>query len=111
LMGRGSNILASDRGVEAVVVKFNAPFFKKASISGNLLTVNSGLSLGRLVQLAKNHSLSGAEFLAGIPGTVGGALAMNAGGDMFITGYTESTLNEQASTGLYDIYLLYVAGF
>ncbi|MFH1458313.1 MAG: UDP-N-acetylmuramate dehydrogenase [Candidatus Omnitrophota bacterium] len=79
LMGRGSNILASDRGVEAVVVKFNAPFFKKASISGNLLTVNSGLSLGRLVQLAKNHSLSGAEFLAGIPGTVGGALAMNAG--------------------------------
>ncbi|MBU1509378.1 SBBP repeat-containing protein [Myxococcota bacterium] len=41
----------------------------------------------------------------------GVALAMNAGGDMFITGYTESTLNEQASTGLYDIYLLYVAGF
>ncbi|PKN46516.1 MAG: hypothetical protein CVU59_05800, partial [Deltaproteobacteria bacterium HGW-Deltaproteobacteria-17] len=41
----------------------------------------------------------------------GVALVMDAGGDMFITGYSESTLNGQASTGLYDVFLLYVAGF
>lgn len=79
VIGAGSNILAGDKGIEAVVLHLNSVFFKKAYFKGNRLEVSCGLSLGRLIKLAQEHSLSGAEFLTGIPGTVGGALAMNAG--------------------------------
>jgi len=52
---------------------------KKLSYRDNYLNVGSGVLLSRVVLFAQDYGLSGAEFLAGIPGTVGGALAMNAG--------------------------------
>lgn len=79
VIGAGSNILASDKGIEACVVKLSAPFFKKILFFPDGLDAGSGLFLGKLLGLAKDRSLSGLEFLVGIPGTVGGALAMNAG--------------------------------
>ncbi len=79
VLGAGSNVLALDRGVAGVVVKLNSPFFKQISFSGNRCQVGSALALGALVQAAKKRALSGIEFLCGIPGTVGGALVMNAG--------------------------------
>ena len=79
VIGAGSNILVSDNGVDGLVLQLNAPYFKKISLRGNGLIVGAGLMLGRVVEAAKLNSLSGLEFLIGVPGTVGGALMMNAG--------------------------------
>ncbi|MFH0826671.1 MAG: UDP-N-acetylmuramate dehydrogenase [Candidatus Omnitrophota bacterium] len=79
VIGAGSNILASDKGMEACVVRLSTPFFKKISFSRDRLDAGSGLSLTKLLGFARSRSLSGLEFLVGIPGTVGGALIMNAG--------------------------------
>lgn len=79
LIGRGSNILINDNGLNAIVIRLNASYFKRVSFENNLLNISSGVLLNNLVLSAKEHGLSGAEFLSGIPGTLGGALAMNAG--------------------------------
>ncbi len=79
VIGRGSNLLINDKGIDGVVLRLNAPYFNRFSHKDNHLELGSGVSLGNVVLFAKERGLSGAEFLAGIPGTVGGALAMNAG--------------------------------
>ena len=79
LLGAGSNILASDNGVKAAVLQLNSPCFKRITINGDCLEAGCGLGLWQLVEAARMHSLSGVEFMVGIPGTVGGALVMNAG--------------------------------
>lgn len=79
VIGAGSNILVSDNGVDGLVLQLSGPDFKKISWRENRLIVGAGLMLGRAVEAAKLNSLSGLEFLIGIPGTVGGALIMNAG--------------------------------
>jgi len=81
VIGAGSNILAPDHGMEAVLVSLRR--LKGISFSrGNTrrLLVGAGVSLPRLVAFCCDAGLSGAEALAGIPGTVGGAVKMNAGG-------------------------------
>jgi UDP-N-acetylmuramate dehydrogenase len=79
IIGAGSNILVNDKGVDGLVIGLNSAYFKRISFRDNFLNAGCGLSLRQLIQLAKERSLAGLEFLAGIPGTVGGALAMNAG--------------------------------
>ena len=79
LIGAGSNILINDHGVDGVVLRLGTPYFKRFSFKDNHLEVGAGCLLGKVVALTKERSLSGAEFLTGIPGTVGGALLMNAG--------------------------------
>lgn len=79
VLGAGSNILVSDKGVNGLVLRLDSPFFKKISISGNCLTAGAGAMLAALIRKAGQGRLSGLEFLAGIPGTLGGALMMNAG--------------------------------
>lgn len=79
VIGAGSNILAADQGLEAAVLRLAATVFKKISGRNNNLTVASGVTLSRLLSLCRQRGLAGLEFLAGIPGTLGGALAMNAG--------------------------------
>jgi len=79
ILGAGSNLLVSDRGVKGIVVKLDSTFFKKISFSAGLVKAGAGLTLTRLVLESRKRSLSGLEFLIGIPGTVGGALTMNAG--------------------------------
>lgn len=79
VIGRGSNILVSDKGIDSVVIRLNAPFFKKIYFKDGLLEVGCGIDLSKLIEFAKAHGLGGLEFLAGIPGTLGGALSMNAG--------------------------------
>ncbi|HLD82450.1 MAG TPA: UDP-N-acetylmuramate dehydrogenase [Candidatus Omnitrophota bacterium] len=78
-IGSGSNILAADKVFGAIVMQLSSPLFKRTSFDRNNLEVGSGLPLGRLIQKTISRGLSGLEFLSGIPGTVGGALAMNAG--------------------------------
>jgi len=79
ILGAGSNILAVDRGVQAAVIKLNAPFFKTLKRRGNNIEAASGVSLSELLRFTRRNNLGGLEFLTGIPGSVGGALAMNAG--------------------------------
>jgi UDP-N-acetylmuramate dehydrogenase len=79
VLGAGSNLLVSDKGVRAVVVKLDKPGFQKISYFENILESGGGRPLSRLLSYCRGQGLSGLEFMAGIPGTVGGALAMNAG--------------------------------
>jgi len=79
IIGAGSNLLVSDKGIKGMVIRLSAPYFRKLSRENESVYAASGIMLNKLLAFAKERGLSGAEFLAGIPGTVGGALAMNAG--------------------------------
>jgi len=79
ILGTGSNILASDTGLNALVIRLSGKDFKGLVVNGVHLQAGSGLKISQLLTAAKKRSLSGLEFLAGIPGTLGGALMGNAG--------------------------------
>ena len=82
VIGRGSNILAADRGVAGVVIVLGRHFSAldwAGTVEAPGCLVEAGCSLPRLLAWCARHGISGLEFLAGIPGTVGGAIMMNAG--------------------------------
>lgn len=79
ILGSGSNLLVSDSGVDGIVIRLTAKDFKGIYNLGNCIIAGGGLKLNQLILFAKEKCLSGLEFLAGIPGTLGGALAGNAG--------------------------------
>lgn len=79
IIGLGSNILVNDKGVEGAVLRLSSPFFRKISFRGNRVSAGAGTRLSRLLLAGQKQGLGGLEFLAGIPATLGGALAMNAG--------------------------------
>ncbi|MDD5465888.1 MAG: UDP-N-acetylmuramate dehydrogenase [Candidatus Omnitrophica bacterium] len=79
ILGAGSNILASDSGIDGMVIKLSGRDFKGLDNKGTCITAGSGLKLNQLILFAKDKGLSGLEFLAGVPGTLGGSLAGNAG--------------------------------
>lgn len=78
LLGAGSNLLINDKGLRGMVLRLSAPYFKKVSSGKGLLESGAGVLLGELVSFARRRGLSSLEFLVGIPGTLGGALVMNA---------------------------------
>ncbi|MEH7177269.1 UDP-N-acetylmuramate dehydrogenase [Neobacillus vireti] len=78
VIGRGSNLLVSDKGIEGVVIKLGAGL-NHLSIHDSTITVGGGHSLVSLSTLISKKGLSGLEFASGIPGSVGGAVYMNAG--------------------------------
>ncbi len=79
VIGAGSNILIRDQGINGAVLRLSSPCFRKTSFHKNSVTVRAGKFLKELVLSIQKRGLSNTEFLIGIPGTVGGALAMNAG--------------------------------
>ncbi|MFA6130020.1 MAG: UDP-N-acetylmuramate dehydrogenase [Candidatus Omnitrophota bacterium] len=79
ILGAGSNILVSDSGLDGLVIKLSGDFLKLKHQRGVYLEAGGALKLNQLILYAKNKGLSGLEFLSGIPGTLGGALAGNAG--------------------------------
>lgn len=81
-IGAGSNVLFRDAGFEGIVISsasLNKFGVKNKDESGILVTAEAGVLINDLVNFAISESVSGFEYLAGIPGTVGGALSMNAG--------------------------------
>ena len=78
IIGRGSNLLVNDDGYPGVVIRLIGEF-NRLEFSQNRIDVGAGVSLPRLSKTAASHGLSGVEFALGIPGSVGGALIMNAG--------------------------------
>ena len=80
LLGRGSNLLVRDGGLRGVVICLARPNFSRIEVTGHHLYCGAGAKLKAAAVEAKRHGLTGLEFLEGIPGSVGGALRMNAGG-------------------------------
>lgn len=80
LMGKGSNILVSDEGFDGCVVVLGREFGRiEVSPEDSTITVGSATPLAKVVTEAMKASMTGLEFAAGIPGTLGGAISMNAG--------------------------------
>ena len=78
VMGNGSNLLVRDQGVRGVVVK-NTKALDYLERSGNRVIVGSSVMLPKFVHFCVDNDLEGMEYLSSIPGTIGGALYMNAG--------------------------------
>lgn len=78
VMGGGNNLLVRDRGVRGIVLKLEG-CLGRAEFHGNEVVAGAGVSLSALIREAAAINLGGIECLAGIPATIGGALAMNAG--------------------------------
>ena len=78
VIGRGSNLLVSDSGFKGIGIRLIGEL-AKLEVDGNIVSVGAGLSLPRLSKTMSRAGLSGVEFALGIPGSVGGALIMNAG--------------------------------
>ena len=77
-VGTGSNLLVADNGIEGIVLT-PAKSLKQLEIKKNCVVAESGVMLGKLVKECIKHNLTGLESLIGVPGTLGGALVMNAG--------------------------------
>lgn len=78
-LGLGSNVLIRDGGFAGTVIVTNPGLSGLALHSDGTLEVQAGVPCAKVAKFAAKHGLTGAEFLVGIPGTMGGALAMNAG--------------------------------
>lgn len=76
-MGNGSNLLVPDEGVERFIIKTSG--MKGCVVEGTAVTAECGITLARLAVLARDAGLTGLEFAHGIPGSLGGAVTMNAG--------------------------------
>uniref|UniRef100_A0A7V4G7H5 UDP-N-acetylenolpyruvoylglucosamine reductase n=1 Tax=Desulfobacca acetoxidans TaxID=60893 RepID=A0A7V4G7H5_9BACT len=77
-LGRGSNVLIADAGLPGLTL-YLAKSFQKIELLGNLLKVGAGVALPRLARVLASWGIAGYEFLAGIPGTVGAGVRLNAG--------------------------------
>lgn len=78
VIGNGSNLLVRDKGIRGVVIKI-ADNFNDVKIEGNKVKAQAGVLLSTLSKIILKESLEGFEFASGIPGTLGGAITMNAG--------------------------------
>lgn len=78
ILGNGSNLLVSDRGYRGAVIQMYRNM-NKIETEGTVIRAQAGALLSAVAAEAKNHSLTGFEFAGGIPGTLGGAVTMNAG--------------------------------
>jgi UDP-N-acetylenolpyruvoylglucosamine reductase len=79
VIGRGSNLLVRDGGFRGVAICLAQPNFSRIEVAGERLHCGAGAKLKNIAIEAKRNGLGGVEFLEGIPGSVGGALRMNAG--------------------------------
>ncbi len=101
-IGNGSNTLVKDKGIRGITIKLN---FKDINVNGNTIEAGSGVAIPTLAKKAYDNSLKGLEFASGIPGTVGGAITMNAGaygsefGDIVVsTKYIDENLKAHTIT-------------
>ena len=77
-VGSGSNLLVNDKKINAYIIT-PAKALKLFNINDNIITAESGVMLGKVVKESIKHNLTGLEGLVGVPGTLGGAIMMNAG--------------------------------
>lgn len=80
VLGGGANVLVRDDGFDGVVIRLDDPAFRRVKIEGDTVVAGGGVDLMELARDCSRSGWSGLEALAGVPGTVGGAVRMNAGG-------------------------------
>ena len=81
VLGLGANVLVDDEGVpDGAVFRLDHDYWRRAKFSGTTVEVGAGVDMQKLVVRTVRHGLAGIECLAGIPGTIGGGIRMNAGG-------------------------------
>lgn len=78
ILGNGSNLLVNDRGYQGIILQIGRKM-SRIQVSGSTIVAQAGAPLSQVSKAAYEHSLAGLEFAAGIPGTVGGGVVMNAG--------------------------------
>jgi len=78
-LGLGSNLLVRDGGLRGTVIATSGALKRLQLLDNNIVRAEAGVASAKAARFSVDHGLEGAEFLAGIPGTIGGALAMNAG--------------------------------
>ena len=78
ITGLGSNVLIRDKGFRGIIIITNRAF-RALKLDGNFVYAQAGVPSPKLARFAAKNGIEGLEFLAGVPGTIGGALAMNAG--------------------------------
>jgi len=78
-VGLGSNLLVRDQGIPGTVIVTQGGLNQLTAVENNLVRAEAGVACATMARFCARNALGGVEFLAGIPGTIGGALAMNAG--------------------------------
>jgi len=78
VLGDGANLLVSDKGIRGVVIKLGDAF-ARVSVDGEVVTAGSAARISRVADVAASHNLAGLEGVGDVPGSVGGAIVMNAG--------------------------------
>ena len=102
LLGRGSNVLVDDAGFRGTVILLDGTL-AQIEVRGDQITAGAGASLARIARTALEHELTGAEYAAGIPGTLGGAVYMNAGAYGGEIGRTVSSIRYLDKEGIHEI--------
>ncbi len=92
VLGEGTNILARDRGFPGLILSLRGDSFQKLEFNEEKVVAGAGVLLSKLMSEAAERSLGGLEFTVGIPGTVGGAVAMNAGAQVSCLGAITSSV-------------------
>jgi UDP-N-acetylmuramate dehydrogenase len=108
VIGVGSNLIVRDGGLDGVVIRLGR-FFNEATLEGDVIVAGAAMLDLNLARLSASMGRAGLEFMSGIPGTVGGALAMNAGAygrevkDMLIKAEAVTTEGEIITLSLADM--------
>jgi UDP-N-acetylmuramate dehydrogenase len=99
VLGMGANLLVGDNGVNGAVFRLDADYWKRVAINGGNVEVGAGVDMQKLVLRSVRGGLAGIECLAGIPGTIGGGIRMNAGGKFGDIGAVVSTVTVMDQNG------------
>ena len=99
IFGKGTNLLVGDNGVKGVVIHLGGINFKNVERDGRYVLSGAGVNLTKLIRTVALSGFGGLEVLAGIPGTVGGAVMMNAGGKYGVISDTISSLTTMTFDG------------
>ena len=99
VLGLGANLLVGDEGVDGAVFRLDADHWRRVKFTGTTVEVGAGADMQKLLLRTVRQGLSGIEVLAGIPGTVGGGVRMNAGGKFGDIGAVVSKVTVMDSEG------------
>jgi UDP-N-acetylmuramate dehydrogenase len=99
VLGLGANLLVSDTGVNGAVFRLSEEFWRRVRIDQSIIEVGAGVDMQKLLLRSIRQGLAGLECLAGIPGTIGGGIRMNAGGKFGDIGALVQSITVMDSTG------------
>jgi UDP-N-acetylmuramate dehydrogenase len=99
VLGLGANILVSDKGVNGAVFRFSEEHWRRMRFDGSVVFAGAGVDMQKLLVRCVRQGKSGLECLAGIPGTIGGGIRMNAGGKFGDIGATVSRVTVMDASG------------